>query len=145
MKLYLISNAKKFKGAVEVVYGIDGRLIKVDFGNTDLGGNQIEQMLKLLSGEVNQIAVHFKNADTMIVEGDFQVSFEDFMREYPYKRNTHLARLYWPKMKKEEHVQSYVAATTYRKYCEREQSWYKPMIADTWLKKQQYLNDWKNY
>lgn len=144
MKLYLISNSKKFKGAVHVVYDVEGKLLKVDFGNTDLDSFQTEQMLKLISGSEMSVSANFRNADTVIVQGDFEVTFEDFMREYPYKRNTHLAREYWPKMKKEEQVQAFVAATSYRKYCEREHSWYKPKISDTWLKKKEYLNDWKN-
>jgi hypothetical protein len=144
MRLYLISNARKFKGAVHVVYDVDGRLLKVDFSATDLDALKVEQMLKLISGAESAVGVNFKNADTIIVQGDFELTFEDFMREYIYKRNTHLAREYWPKMKKEDQVQAYVAATAYRKYCEREKGWYKPMIADTWLKKKEYLNDWKN-
>ena len=144
MKLYLISNAKKFKGSVSVVYDKDGKVAKIDFTSTDLQPLQIEQMLKLISGHESNISVNFKNADTVIVEGDFEVSFDDFMREYPYKRNTHLAMEYWPKLKKDEQVQAYIAASEYRKYCERERSWYKPKIADTWLKKKEYFNDWKN-
>jgi hypothetical protein len=144
MRLYLISNAKKFKGAVHAVYDFDGKLLRVDFAATDLDALRTEQMLKLISGAEGMVGINFKNADTVIVQGDFECTFEDFMREYPYKRNTHLAREYWPKMKKEEQVQAYVAATAYRKYCEREQSWYKAKIADTWLKKKEYLNDWKN-
>lgn len=144
MKLYLISNVKKFKGSVNIVYDRDGRLAKIDFTNTDLNTVSIEQMLKLFSGVESNIAANFKNADTIIVEGEFDVSFDDFMREYPYKRNTHLAKDYWLKMKKDDQIHAFVAASAYRKYCEKEQSWYKPKIAETWLRKKEYLNDWKN-
>ena len=145
MKLYLISNARKFKGAVNVIYNIDGKLARVDFTSTDLDASSVEVMLKLISGNEASVGMHFKNADTVIIEGDFQVSFDDFMREYPYKRNTHLARAHWPKMTKNEQIQAYIAATDYRKYCEREHAWYKPKIADAWLKKQEFLNEWKTF
>lgn len=142
--MFLISNAKKYKGAVQVIYDMDGKLSKVDFSGTDLQASDIEKMIKALSGHVDAIAVNFKSADTVIVEGEFEVSFDDFIREYGYKRNTHLAREYWSKMKKEDQALAFVAAGLYRKYCEREQVWYKPKIAVAWLKMKEYLNDWKN-
>lgn len=143
MRLYLISNTKKFKGAVSLVYDKDSILAKVDFTNTDLNSKQIGQMLKLISSSEGSIGEGFKDADTIIVEGEFEVSFEDFMRNYPYKRNTHLALAYWNKMKKVDQVQAFVAAADYRKHCERERAWYKPKIAVAWLKNEEYLNDWK--
>jgi hypothetical protein len=143
MKLFMISNSKKFKGSVHVVYDPEGKLTKIDFSNTDLNASDIEKILRSISGYEEKVSVNFQSVDTVIVEGDFEVSFDDFMREYPYKRNTHLAREYWPKMKSSEQVQAFIASSEYRKYCDRESNWYKPMIADTWLKKKQYLNNWK--
>jgi hypothetical protein len=143
MKLYLISNSKRYTGAVHVVYDTAGKLAKIDFTNTNLALGDVEKMLPLFSGHVSEVQAKFKNADTVIVEGDFEVSFEDFMREYPYKRNTHKARELWPRLKKEEQVQAFLAATAYRKYCDRENKWYKPKIAEAWLRGKEFLNDWK--
>jgi hypothetical protein len=142
MKLYLISNSKKFSGAVQVIYDLNQVLAKVDFTGTDLNATDREKMLAFISPVEGSVTDKFKSSDTVIVQGDFEVSFDDFMREYPYKRNTHLARDYWPKMKKEEQVQAFIAASEYRKYLKREE-WQKPKIADKWLKEKQYLNDWK--
>jgi hypothetical protein len=143
MKLYLISNSKKFTGAVHVVYDMTGKLAKVDFSNCNLGAADIQKMLPCISGFEQLVQEGFKSADTIIVQGDFEVSFEDFLREYPYKRNTHKAREFWPKMKREEQVQAFIAASEYRKYCERESKWYKPKIAEAWLRGKEFLNDWK--
>lgn len=143
MKLYLISNAKKFTGAVHVVYDMTGKLVKVDFSNSNLDAKGIGGMLKAVSSLEEFVKEGFQSADTIIVQGDFEVSFEDFMREYPYKRNTHKARELWPKLKREEQVQAFIASTDYRKYCERENKWYKPKIAEAWLRGKEFLNDWK--
>jgi hypothetical protein len=78
-----------------------------------------------------------------IKEEDFDISLEDFEREYPYSRNYHLLKALWPKLPKKEKVLAYFAAIQYRKYCERNAHWYKPKIAETWIKKQEYKNDWR--
>lgn len=144
MKLYLISNAKVFTGAVHAIYDAGGIIIKVDFSHCSMSSINKRQMLKAIPANEELLPEAFQSADTMIVQGDFEISFDDFMREYPYKRNTHLARAYWPKMKKEQQAQAFVAATEYRKFLSKEaNSWQKPMISDKWLKTEQYLNDWK--
>jgi hypothetical protein len=142
MKLYCISNRNKYTGSVHVIYK-EGQLLKVDFSNCDMNATDKERMMKAISPLEETLIISFKSADTVIIEGEFELSFEDFAREYPYKRNTHLAREFWPKMKKEDQALAFDAASEYRKYCKREE-WYKPQIADKWLKTKQYLNDWKN-
>lgn len=144
MKLYHISNATKFKGSVDVVYH-ESKLMKVEFSNCDLEAFGLNMMMKAIPASEENLTEAFQSKDTIVVQGDFDISFDDFMREFPYKRNTHLARDFWPKMKKHEQAQAFVAASDYRKFLEREvNQWRTPMIPDKWLKTKQYLNDWKN-
>ena len=79
---------------------------------------------------------------TTVIEADFEISLEDFKREYPYSRNYHLLTDRWKKLTKTEQVEAYYAAIEYRKYCKRTM-WYNPMIADTWLSKKEFKNDWR--
>jgi hypothetical protein len=142
MKLYLISNVKRYTGAVKVMYDINAVLQSIDFSETNMPPADRAKMLPLISAVECSVAEGFKSADTVIVQGDYEVSFEDFWREYPHKRNRFLAEKVWGKMKKSEQVEAFISATNYRKFLERN-SWQNPKIADRWLKEQQYLNDWK--
>ena len=139
MKLYLISNPKRFSGSIQTLYK-EGQLQKIDFSSADIAAPVLEKFLTCIAPSEEQLVTKF-GSDTLVIEGEFEVSFDDFSREYPYKRNTHLSRAYWPKMSKAQQVQAYEAAKAYRKYLERE-IWQKPMISDKWLKTELYLNDW---
>lgn len=141
MKLYLISNPKRFSGSINVLYK-EGQLSRIDLASADIEAPVLEKFLTCIHPLEELILTKF-GSETTVIEGEFEVSFDDFLREYPYKRNTHLAREVWPKLSKVEQVQAFEAAKEYRKYCEREKAWYKPKIAEAWLRKKEFLNDWK--
>lgn len=125
-----------------MVYDEKGRLCELNFVQTNMTTEQRHYFKLRVASCVDNIAAKFDSAYT-IVEADYEVSLEDFTREYPYKRNTHLLPGIWQKMTKTEQLQAWMGAKDYRKYCERNADWYKPKIAAAWLKNKEYLNDWK--
>jgi len=143
MRRFLITSAK-FQGTAEVLYNDDGRLCTIDIRGSEMNDETIAAFKRAVPVYVYSLEKSFGEG-SVVVESDYEVSFDDFIREYPYKRNTHLAREYWhQKMNKADQVKAFFAAIDYRKYCDREATWYKPKIAEGWLRKKEFLNDWKN-
>lgn len=136
-----ILKTQKFKGHIEVLYNQEGQLRKLDFANVELSDEAIKWFKMRTAVKVENIMTGYEGTGVMVEESDFEVTFEDFLREYPYKRNTHLARAFWTKMTSSQQYQAFIGAIEYRKYCEKN-TWMNKKIADEWLKKQQYLNKW---
>jgi len=142
MRRYIITSPK-FKGKVEALYDLKQILFRIDFAAAELNKEQVSYLKGRIPVMMDNILAAFENTPLLVTEADFEVTFEDFKREYPYKRNTHLAEAYWPRLTSSQQYQAFTAAIDYRAYCEKNKSWYKPQIAETWLKKQEYRNEWK--
>ncbi|MDP1812360.1 MAG: hypothetical protein Q8K66_13240 [Sediminibacterium sp.] len=143
MRRFVITSSK-FKGQVEALYNLKQLLFRVDFNAAELTKEGIAYIKHRIPVHEENIYDAFKETGITAIEADFEVSFDDFKREYPYKRNTHLAEAYWPRLTSSQQYQAFIAAIDYRAHCAKNKSWYKPMIAETWLKKEEYRNDWKN-
>lgn len=131
-----------FKGSVESMYNSNGRLIKIDFSAAILTDKAVSWFKQRMPVIIDNIEAAFEGTNCTVKEEDIQVSFEDFWRVYPHKRNRHLAEAYWPKMTTNQQYRAFVSATEYRQYLERNK-WLSPKIADTWLKQKEYMNDFK--
>lgn len=131
-----------FKGSVESMYGTNGRLLKIDFSKATITEKAINWFKQRMPVLVDNLEPAFEGVNCSYKEEDIEVSFEDFWREYPYKRNRHLAEAYWPKMTTNHQYRAFVSAIEYRQYLERNK-WLSPKIADTWLKQKEYMNDFK--
>lgn len=141
MKRFLISSPA-YNGDAEIVFDTDGRLIRMDVMNTNMPPELVHQFKVKLPAMLIGLEEAFAGSKATIVEADFEFTSEDFMREYPYKRNTHLVHQHWPKMLKSDQVLAYYSAIDYRRYCERNK-WYNPKIPVAWLRDKEFLNDWK--
>lgn len=143
MKRFLLSSPN-VKGNIEVLYDQKQLLFRLDFKSVILTREQLKFVKNRVPVMEENIYEAFKETSLHVNEVPFEVTFEDFKREYPYKRNTHLAAVYWPRLSSSQQYQALVGAIEYRGYCERNKKWYNPQIPETWLKKQEFLNDWKS-
>jgi hypothetical protein len=143
MRRFLIKS-NRFDGTAELNYNDSETLCLIDCTKTNMNAETVYAFKKAVPVT---IAILLENkafaAGTHIIESDFEISQSDFEREYPYSRNYHLLDDLWPKIKKADQVKAYFSAIEYRKYCDRNKDWYKPRIAEAWLKKREYLNDWR--
>lgn len=143
MNRYLLTSPK-FTGSIELVY-LDESIVRVDFLDSSADDRQkryIFQHIPLTEASLAQLVEAVPGL--VCVAADYEITLEDFKREYPYSRNTHLLPPLWEKLKASERVLIWMKAREYRKYCERNANWYKPKIAAKWIKDKEYLNDWKN-
>lgn len=142
MKRFLITSPR-FTGTAEIWYNFEGLLCHFDLNECVMDYNQIRYLLENISPDYETAKGLAAGTALKMVEMPFEITREDFEREYPYSRNYHLLVPYWPRMPKKEQVIAFFGAIQYRKYCERNASWYKPKIAYSWLTKKEYLNDWR--
>lgn len=141
MNLYKITNPK-FTGEIEVLYN-DLQLLKFDVQNANIDKEVLAAFKRSIPATLAAfLEGSWCGSDTTVVQGTFEVTLDDFTREYPYKRNTHLLPPIWQKMPTIDKIQAVAAAKAYRKYCGKNESWYTPKIAAAWLKNKEYLNDW---
>ena len=131
-----------FSGSFEAMYDNNGRLLKIDFSNATITEKAISWFKTRMPVIIDNLEAAFDGVNCKYKEEDIEVSFEDFWRVYPHKRNRHLAEAYWHKMTSNEQYLAFVAAIDYRKYCELN-TWYNAKIAESWLKTKEFKNNWK--
>jgi hypothetical protein len=143
MRRFLITSPA-YSGEAELIYDDSGRLIRMDVVKTNMPADLVRRFKEKIAAHIDGLAQSFNNSSAVIVEADFEISLDDFKREYPYSRNYHLLAKRWDKMSKTEQVQAYYAAIEYRKYCQRNNV-VAPFIkiADSWLHNKEYKNDWR--
>lgn len=142
MTRFLLTS-EKFTGSAEVWFDDNGRLARVDLITANMDFRQVAYLLKNTSPEISTFKGMLIGSGLIISEVPLVITVDDFIREYPYKRNTHLVKEFWPKMAAKEQERAFFAAMEYRDYCQRNGSWYNPRVPETWLKKKEYLNNWK--
>lgn len=141
MRRFLITSSK-FNGHAELVYSSADRLMRIDLSVAQMDDDIIRHFKNAVPVTITalQMGQGF-GPGTTVVETSFEISLEDFKREYPYARNYHLLPPVWSRMTTADQVEAYEAAVKYRRYCNRN-AWYKPKIAAGWLKNNEYKNDW---
>ena len=141
MKRYELTS-DKIKGTIEVWYGFNDMLWRIDLQHAVLDYVQVFYLLKHISPDRHQLVATLAGSGLTIKELDYDITVEEWLSVYPYQRNTHLVRSYWPTLGKKERILAYFGAMDYAAYLKRE-DWCKPKIPDTWLRQKQYLNNWR--
>jgi|GEM_PF-1154405 len=145
-----IFTAGFFKGFVEAVYDPNGKLWKLNFTNCqDIQDGHRHSFKIKIPIKADDVLETFRTITSIAVEEkDFDVSYDDFKREYPYKRNTHLAEAYWPKLSSSQQYAAFIGAIEYSKFCDAKgyknkgsQQFMK--LPEKWLKEQQWKNNWR--
>jgi hypothetical protein len=131
-----------FTGTAEIWYNYDGLLCYINLNDCVMNFTQIKYLLANISVDYETATALAAGTKLEMTESDFAITLEDFKREYPYSRNYHLLENRWAKLNKKEQLTAYFSAIQYRQYLART-TWQNPMIADTWLARKQYLNDWR--
>lgn len=141
MKRFYITSPG-FNGTAEIWYNYEGLLCYINLNDCVMNYTQIKYLLENISADYETAKVLATGTRLVMIEQDFEITLDDFKREYPYSRNYHLLESRWAKLNKKEQVAAYFSAIQYRQHLARNK-WQNPMIADTWLSKKQFLNDWR--
>lgn len=144
MKRFLITSPK-FNGEAEVHYNERGTLSCIDLRNTDMDEMTVAHFKHATPATLTRLlspgpACSFSH-ETVIVEAEFEVTFELFYKDYPYKRNAYKVRAQFEKMNKSDKVKAFYSLHEYKKFLSRTGCF--AMIGDRYLKDKEFETDWK--
>lgn len=141
MRKFLITNPK-YTGAAEVIYNDNATLCLVDLTKTDMSGHTVDHFLHSIpSSMITLINGTRFSKETTIVDGDLDVNFELFYKDYPLKRNRYKVEQVWNTLSKEDQVKAFYSLHSYKKYITKN-PWYNAMIGDKYLRNKEYLTEW---
>lgn len=143
IKFLITSTINTYTGSVVIIY-MHNTLVRIDTQDCEMKPKHRQWFYRNVPLAIHDLIPWFETTSNLtLIQEDYEVSLDDFNREYPYKRNTHLLPDIWKKMPKADQIKAVQAAKAYRYYCQKNDNWYKPKIAAAWLKAKEYLNDWK--
>lgn len=139
MRRFLITS-QKFGGQAEVIYNDADVLCKIDCIDTDMNAVTIRHFKAAVGADIASIGVLLPNC--VIVEADYEVSFEMFWKKYNKKINKSRCTLLWNKMNKTMQVQAFFGIDAYDKYLKKE-SWRSKADPETYLRNRYWENEYK--
>lgn len=132
------------KGYVEAIYDTSDELWRINFCNATINRDWKKAYKNRITILVDNLETAFAETGIKVEEKDFEVLFDDFKREYPYKRNTHLAEAYWHKLTSSKQYCAFVAAIEYAQYCNRRNLDKQfILLPEKFLKTEQWKNNWR--
>lgn len=139
MKQYHITNPA-FTGHASIVYR-DGQLVKIDVSETNMTAAQVDHFKRSVHVDINQLTANF-SSQTTIVEASIEITFSEFYKAYPYKRNRYKAEKEWNKLSKTDQLTAFYSLTDYAKYL-KDEDWLTPQCCDTYLNQRNFETNWK--
>lgn len=140
MRKFLITNNNRFTGQAEIVYNSRGILCIIDCSDTDMDEQTVHDFKRAVPVNVDRLSEAFK-APTVILESNYEVSFDKFYKDYPLKRNRFKAEKQWLKLTETERVMAWHSLSGYKKYLAKFE-WQNPMMADTYLSRKEFQTEW---
>src|SRR5688500_6703395 len=98
MNRYIITSSK-FTGEINVLYGLDNRLLYIDFMKCDLNAEQITYFKDKLPIHYSEnFGGVFGRSELTVIKEGFKVTFEQWWNRYNVKHNKLRAEKIWNKL-----------------------------------------------
>lgn len=139
LKRFLITS-KNFDGQVETVYN-DAWLQLINFAESSMNAGQrssFKTCIPVLECDLSEFSQKYS---IVIVEAEYEVSFNDFWKGYDKKINRLRSEKLWAKMTKTEQVLCVTSLPAYHAYRRRLNKY--QYDADTYLRERMWENEWK--
>lgn len=130
-----------YTGEASLIYADDGTLKVIDASLTNMPANVMQSFKAKVPAHVDAITECFANTQAVIVESDYEVTFDMFWEKYDLKRNKQDALKLWNKMSKQEKVIAFHSLYSYERYLLRN-TWCNKMYPDTYLRGKHYHDEW---
>lgn len=140
MKRFLITSPK-FSGQAEVIYSDEGLLSRLDCQDTNMPPPLIAHFKSTVPVFLQDLAKSF-SASTIIVEAEYEITFDMFWKKYNKKINKSRCTLLWGKMNKALQVQAYFGIDGYDKYLLKE-GWRSKADPETYLRNKYWENEYR--
>lgn len=142
MKKYIITSPK-FAGEIHVLYGVDSRLLFIDFMKASLTDEQIEYFKSKLPVVYDQnFSQAFGTSKLMIVEEGYTVTFDMFWNRYDHKVNRIRAEKEWNKLSEADQVNAFARYPLYDRHLKLN-AWKTKAGPDRYLKDRFWESEWK--
>lgn len=143
MRRFLITNPKVFNGEAEVVYDGIGKLVKIDFSNTDMTVNMVTKFKEHIPANFEHLEGMMKHSIATIVETTMRIDFEQWWREYDKKINKKRCTPLFEKLTDSDTVLALLGIKPYKKYL-KSLPYARPMAdPEKYLKDRYWENEWK--
>lgn len=139
MRRFIVTSTK-FTGTAELIYNDNGTICLIDLRNAEMDEMTAYHFKSAVNASERKLASGF-GKDTIIVQSDFELTFETFWKDYPLHRNRFMVEKFWGKMNRTEQIKAFHSLHAYKKYITKN-SWYTAMIADRYLRNKEYETDW---
>jgi hypothetical protein len=157
MKKYIITSPS-YTGEINVLYGLDWKLLYIDFLKCDLSDEQMQYFKDRVpvnltpdpspQGEGNVglekteiLASKFGKSKLNIIEEGYFVSFDQWWTRYNLKRNKDRCEKLWQKLSDADKVNAYFKLGMYDRHLALN-TWKTKAEPDTYLRGKYWNNDW---
>lgn len=140
MRRFLITSPK-FTGQAEVIYNDAEVLCKIDCSDTNMNAATVFHFKNAVGSTVSDMATRFSK-ETVIIEAEFEVSFDMFWKKYDKKINKARCIQLWGKMNKTMHVLAYFGIAPYDKYLHKT-GFRGKADPETYLRNKYWENEYK--
>lgn len=139
----LIITSPRFAGEIAVLYGIDKKLLFIDFMKSELSEDQIEYFKsKVPVFYKDDFVASFGNAKIAVVEEGYVVSFEQWWEAYNLKRNKVRCLKLWEKLSEADQVNAFFKLQSYERHLSLN-SWRTKAEPDTYIRNRYWESEWK--
>jgi len=141
MRRFLITHPK-FTGSAEVQYNSDGQLFIIDLSSCIIPADVLRPFKNAIPVDVNTMVQGAWAEQAIIIEKDFDVTFEMFWTAYDKKINRLRAEAAWHKLSKTEQVLAFYGIKKYDAFL-KVANWRKKADPENYLKTKYWENEWK--
>ena len=149
LKKYIITSPA-YTGEINVMFGLDGKLLFIDFLKASLTDEQIQffkekcpaSLIDPGIGAESLLASNFGKSKLNIVQQGYFVTFEQWWTRYNLKRNRERCEKLWSKMSEADKAAAFFKLGMYERHLSLE-TWRTKAEPDTYLRNRYWDNDWK--
>lgn len=152
MKKYIITSPS-FTGEINIMFGLDWKLLYIDFLKCDVSEEQINYFKEkcpatlpvegeAAEGASAKLATYFGKSKLNIVQQGYFVSFDQWWLRYDLKRNRARSEKLWNKMSEADKAAAYFKMPLYERHLSIEK-WKTKADPDTFLRNRYWDNEWK--
>lgn len=143
MRRFTITSPR-FTGTAELFYNADEVLCRIDCTDTNMNAETITSFKRAIPATISELATgNAFTKETLIVEGSFRVSFEEFWKAYGKKINKVRCIPLYEKLSDADTVACHFGIKPYDKFLEKERARQK-LDPENWIKLRAWENDWRN-
>jgi len=150
MNKFIITSSR-FNGEINVLYGLDSKLLFIDFLRCELTDEQRQYFKDRLSinltpseGETEEAFIirHFGNSRLDIVKEGYRVTFEQWWNRYNIKHNKDRCIKLWNKLSEADKVNAFFKLALYERHLSLN-AWKTKADPDTYLRNRYWESEWK--